>query len=54
MDSLKTIQKTFRIFLRLTHAAKILCIVGTVLSGAGAFGCLMAALNFRNFKNDGG
>lgn len=36
MDSLKLIQKTFRIFLRLTHAAKILCIVGTVLSGVGA------------------
>ena len=33
MDSLKTIQKTFRIFLRLTHAAIILCIVGAVLSG---------------------
>ena len=42
MDSLKTIQKTFRIFLRLTHAAKILCIVGTVLSGAGAL-CLMTS-----------
>lgn len=35
MDSLKTIQKTFRIFLRLTHAAKILCVVGAVLSGVG-------------------
>ena len=32
MDSLKSIQKTFRIFLRLTHAAKILCIVGAVKS----------------------
>ena len=42
MDSLKTIQKIFRIFLRLTHAAKILCIVGTVLSGAGAL-CLMTS-----------
>ena len=42
MDSLKTIQKTFRIFLRLTHAAKILCIVGAVLSGAGAL-CLMTS-----------
>lgn len=36
MDSLKTIQKTFHIFLRLIHAAKILCIVGAVLSGVGA------------------
>ena len=26
----------------------------TGLLWAGAFGCLMAALNFRNFKNDGG
>ena len=42
MDSLKTIQKTFRIFLRLTHAAKILCIVGAVLSGVGAL-CLMTS-----------
>lgn len=36
MNSLQTIQKTFRIFLRLTHAAKILCIVGAVLGGVGA------------------
>lgn len=42
MDSLKMIQKTFRIFLRLTHAAKILCIVGAVLSGVGAL-CLMTS-----------
>ena len=42
MDSLKTIQKTFRIFLRLTHAAKILCIVGAVLSGVGAL-CVMTS-----------
>ena len=26
----------------------------TGLLWAAAFGCLMAALNFRNFKNDGG
>lgn len=26
----------------------------TGLLWAGALGCLMAALNFRNFKNDGG
>ena len=26
----------------------------TGLLWAGTFGCLMAALNFRNFKNDGG
>lgn len=42
MDSLKTIQKTFRIFLRLTHAAKILCIVGAVLSGVGTL-CVMTS-----------
>ena len=42
MDSLKSIQKTFRIFLRLTHAAKILCIVGAVLSGVGAL-CLITS-----------
>ena len=42
MDSLKTIQKTFRIFLRLTHAAKILCVVGAVLSGVGAL-CVMTS-----------
>ena len=42
MDSLKTIQKTFRIFLQLTHAAKILCIVGAVLSGVGAL-CVMTS-----------
>ena len=35
MDSLKTIQKTFRIFLRLTHAAKntLHCWHGTERSG---------------------
>ena len=42
MDSLKSIQKTFRIFLRLTHAAKMLCIVGAVLSGVGAL-CLITS-----------
>ena len=42
MDSLKTIQKTFRIILQLTHAAKILCIVGAVLSGVGAL-CVMTS-----------
>ena len=42
MDSLKMIQRTFRIFLRLTHAAKILCIAGAVLSGVGAL-CVMTS-----------
>ena len=36
MNSLQTIQKTFRVFLRLTRVAKILCIVGAVLSCVGA------------------
>ena len=42
MNDLKAIQQTFRVFLRLTHAAKILCIVGAVLSGVGAL-CMMTS-----------
>lgn len=36
MKTLQTIQKTFRLFLRLTRAAKVLCIGGAVLSCVGA------------------
>ena len=49
----------------LLAAAALLLIAGVIfailqvwlytgLLWAGAFGCLMAALNFRNSKNDGG
>ena len=41
MNSLQTVQKTFRVFQILVRVAKILCIVGASLCAAGAL-CAVA------------
>ena len=62
----KGISKMEQLSVRLLLTAGILLLIAGVIFAilqvwlytgllwAGAFGCLMAALNFRNFKNDGG
>ncbi len=46
MCSLQAIQKTFRVFQPLSKAAKILCIAGAALCGAGAL-CAVTKHNGR-------
>ena len=62
----KGISKMEQLLVRLLLTAGILLLIAGVIFAilqvwlytgllwAGTFGCLMAALNFRNFKNDGG